>query len=113
MILKGGKAVNWEAIAEQLQTRNIISHLTGLDPLSVATNPYIMVIVVAAVGVLSALRMMRTLGTIVAAVILWCGVFYAFPHHGQEIELHNLGVFAGIALAAIALLIYVYFIRGD
>jgi hypothetical protein len=105
--------VNWEAIAEQLQTKNIVSHLTAVDPLSVATNPYIVVPVVALLGALAAMKMMRTLGTIVAVAILWCAVFYAFPQQGHEIELHNLGVFAGIALAAIALLIYVYLIRSD
>lgn len=105
--------MNWETVVEQLQTKNIILHLTAVDPLSLATNPYVIVTAIAVFGALTAMKMIRTLGSIVAVVILWCGVYYAFPHQGLEIELRNLGVFSGFALSAIALLVYVYLIRGD
>jgi 1,4-dihydroxy-2-naphthoate octaprenyltransferase len=110
-VLKGGTDVDWTAIAQNLRTEVIIGHVQAVDPLSLTTNPYVVVPAVLLLGVMIVLKMVRTLATIVGVIALWLAVIYTLPAPGLEIKLTDLGAFSGACIGVAALLIYVYFVR--
>lgn len=104
--------MDWQFILENLRTEAIFSHLAGLDPLSLAYNPYVVIPFLFVLTILGFFKMIRTLATIFSAIALWFAMAYALPKD-EIISLQDLGVFIAICIAILAVLIYVYLIRSD
>jgi len=103
--------VDWKAFAENLRNESIISHLSAVDPLSLAGNLYVVASAIVVAGGLLCFRMVKTLATIVGACVIWVLMYYTLPHGGQELKVGDVALFAGVASGVVAVLIYVYLIR--
>ncbi len=104
--------MDWQSLLEKLTTESILSYLADLDPLSLATNPFVVVPGLVFLAGLFFFRMLRTLVVVLGLFALWVGVAYMLPQE-TEICLQSIGGFVGICLAVAAVWIYFFFVRGD
>jgi 1,4-dihydroxy-2-naphthoate octaprenyltransferase len=104
--------MDWNAISQNLRTESLVSSASGVDPLTVLSNPLFLVPAVLIMGTLVFLKMMRTLATIVGVVAIWIAVVYTLPDGGVELRLTDLGLFSVICIGVAAMWIYVYFVRN-
>ncbi|MGQ9500264.1 MAG: hypothetical protein ACUVQ6_08005 [Dissulfurimicrobium sp.] len=104
--------MDWQFIAEHLRTEEILSHLAGLDPLSLASDFYVAAPFLIVMAVLVFFKMIRTAATILSVVALWFAIAYTLPKT-EIISIKDLGVFIGVCTAILVVLIYVYLIRSD
>lgn len=105
--------MNWQFIVENLKTETILSYFNGLDPLSLAYNPYVSVPFFIVLAILLFFKMVRTAATLTSAVALWFAISYTIPKGTDGPLLKDIGLFSGICIVIFAILIYVYLIRSD
>ncbi len=105
--------MDWQILLENLTTDAILSHLKGVDPVTVATNPYVAGCALLVILGLLFFRMIRTLAVLAGLFALWVAVAYAMPQNNTDVSLESIGIFAGICLGVVGCWIYIFFIRGD
>ncbi len=106
--------MDWRGLLEQLRTENILSHAQGMDPIAFLKQPEVIVVLVAVLGTMLFLKMIRSFAVVVGLIVMWMAVAYFLPEtSGAELQLSELGPFAGICLGVAATWIYLFFVKAD
>ncbi len=106
-------SLDWKEILYHLRTQEIISSISGLDPVAVATNPHVIIPALLVLAGLVFFKMHRTLAVFIGCIALWIACVYGIPPEGQPIDIKNIAVFGIISLAVAAYWVYTFIISGD
>ncbi len=106
--------MDWRGILEQLRTENILSYLQGMDPVTFLKQPAVIVALLVIFGAMLFLKMVRSIAVVAGLIVMWIGVAYFLPETaGADLQLSQLGPFAGICLGVAATWIYIFFVKAD
>ncbi len=105
--------IDWAEIFEKLKTENIISCVSSLDIISLASNPYVIVPTILVLCLLIFFKFVRTLAVLVGTVAICLALIYSLPEEGQEVILRDIAVLGVTSFSVAACWIYVFLIRSD
>jgi hypothetical protein len=104
---------DWVKIIEKLKTENIISYLSDFDLISLARNPYVIVLAIFVMCLLIFFKFVRTLAVLVGTIAIWWAVIYSFPEKNQDLVVFDIAILVIICFLVAACWIYIFFIRSD
>ena len=105
--------IDWAEIFEKLKAENIISYLSSLDIISLASNPYVIVPTILVLCLLIFFKFVRTLAVLVGTVAICLALIYSLPKEGQEVILGDIAVMGVTCVSVVACWIYIFLIRSD
>ena len=105
--------IDWAEIFEKLKTENIISYVSSLDIISLASNPYVIVPTILVLCLLIFFKFVRTLAVLVGTVAICLALIYSLPKEGQEVIVWDIAVLGVTCFSVAACWIYVFLIRSD
>jgi asparagine N-glycosylation enzyme membrane subunit Stt3 len=105
--------MDWAEIFEKLKTENIISYVSSLDLITLASNPYVIAPVILVLCLLIFFKFVRTLAVLVGIVAIGLAITYSFPKENQDLVLKDIAILGGTCFLVAVCWIYVFFLRSD
>ncbi len=105
--------MDWSAITEKLTTESICSYLSSYDPVSLISDPYVIIPSIIVLCVLCFMKMVRTLAVLLGLFAMWVAMVYSFPEENQELQVKDITIFGSVAIGVAICWIYVFIIRSD
>ena len=105
--------IDWAEIFEKLKAENIISYVSSLDIINLASNPYVIVPIILVLCLLIFFKFVRTLAVLVGIVAICLALIYSLPEEGQEVILGDIAVLGGTCFSVAACWLYIFLIRSD
>lgn len=104
---------DFEALKEAMKTEHLMAFAKQNDPMVVLMSPIVLISGLVVAGGLAALKMLKTLTIIFACIGLWFAAYYTIPETGKDLSLGDVGGFMGICTGILAVVCYVFFVKGD
>ncbi|GEM_PF-1915593 len=105
--------LDMDTLKEAFKTENIMSVFKKTEPLSFLMQPLILIVGLVVGGVLTALKMSKALTLIFAGIGIWFAAYYTMPDLNQDIVLGDLGGFIAICTGILAVVCYIFIVKGD
>lgn len=102
--------IDWNAVAENLKTENLIKGISNVDPVDFFSDPFVIIASIIAVAVMFFFKLEKTFAFVAGVIVLWIGIRYTLPK-SEIVSISDVGLFATVFTGVVAFWIYMFFIK--